>query len=394
MRMLIANIHMKVGGNRSSLINLLKNIDLKNHEVDVFLFTHDEEAKRELSEIKGVRLLKEPYLLSMVYTPYKTYARKKDILRMTVKTVVSALIKMIGTKRTLMLVMLFQRRLGYYDAAISFAHDKWIGGFYGGCNDFVNKKVRAGRKIAWIHNDPTRLGFTEDICEKTYKGFDRIVCVSQACKEKIDEIAPGLMNRSAVVYNMFGIDEIRHKSVECNPYDYEGFKIVTVARMFNLQKRIDRAVECCKMLKNQGISGFRWYIVGDGQDFKWLRGKVAEEGLQDIIVFTGYKSNPYPYMRLADVLVLTSEYEAHGMVLTESIIAGTPVIVTGYREAGEFVKDNLNGIITANSTEGVYAAVKDVLLNKDKLDTFREYIANQELSNDAAIEQFWSVLRH
>jgi glycosyltransferase involved in cell wall biosynthesis len=293
-----------------------------------------------------------------------------------------------------MLVMLFQRRLGYYDAAISFAHDKWIGGFYGGCNDFVNKKVRAGRKIAWIHNDPTRLGFTEDICEKTYKGFDRIVCVSQACKEKIDEIAPGLMNRSAVVYNMFGIDEIRHKSVECNPYDYEGFKIVTVARMFNLQKRIDRAVECCKMLKNQGISGFRWYIVGDGQDFKWLRGKVAEEGLQDIIVFTGYKSNPYPYMRLADVLVLTSEYEAHGMVLTESIIAGTPVIVTGYREAGEFVKDTLNGIITANSTEGVYAAVKDVLLNKDKLDTFREYIANQELSNDAAIEQFWSVLRH
>ncbi|MHC1721044.1 MAG: glycosyltransferase [Clostridiaceae bacterium] len=392
MRLLIVNTHMKVGGNRSSLLNLLKNIDLQNNEVDVFLFVHDEEAKQEFSEIRGVRLLKEPYMLSMLYTPFKAYARKKDIFRMAAKTLITGLLKLAGTKRTLRFVMLFQRTLGYYDVAISYAHDKWIGGFYGGCNDFVKKKVRAGRKIAWIHNDPSRLGFTEDICEKTYRGFDRIVCVSQACKEKFDVIAPRFRNRSVVVYNMFGIDEIRHKSLDCNPYDYEGFKIVTVARMFNLQKRIDRAVECCRRLKNEGISGFRWYMVGDGQDFKWLRCKVAEESLQDFIVFTGYKSNPYPYMKWADILVLTSEYEAHGMVLTESMIAGTPVIVTGYREAAEFVKDNLNGTITDNSTEGVYAAVKDVLLNKDNLIPFREYITKQDFSNDVAVEQFWDAL--
>jgi len=394
MRILIANIHMKVGGNRSSLINLLKNIDLKNNEADVFLFIHDEEAKSELSEIQGVTLLKEPYILSIFYTPLKTYASRKDILRMAVKTAISALIKLIGTKRTLMFIMLFQRRLGYYDAAISFAHDKWIGDFYGGCPDFVNKKVRAGRKIAWIHNDPYKLGFTEHILEKTYTGFDRIVCVSQACKEKFDEIIPQFRNKSAVVYNLFGIDEIRNKSLECNPYDYEGFKIVTVVRMFNLQKRIDRIVECCKRLKDEGVLGFKWYLVGGGQDLKWLREKVVKEGLQDLIVFTGYKSNPYPYMKWADVLVLTSEYEAHGMVLTESMIAGTPVIVTGYREAAEFVKDNLNGIITTNSNEGVYTAVKDVLLNKDKLRPFREYIANQDFSNEVAVEQFWNVLHN
>jgi len=392
MRLLIVNTHMKVGGNRSSLFNLLKNIDLQNNEVDIFLFVHDEEAKQEFSKMRGLRLLKEPVMLSMLYTPFKTYAMKKDIIRMAAKIAISALIKLAGTKRTLLLLMLFQGKLGYYDAAISFAHDKWIGDFYGGCNDFVNKKVRAGRKIAWIHNDPCRLGFTQEICEKTYSGFDNIICVSHACKAKFDDIAPQFKNKSAVVYNMFDIDEIRKKSFEFDPYDFEGFKIVTVARMFNRQKRIDRVVECCMRLKDEGLSGFRWYLVGGGQDLKWLRDKAVKEGLQDVIVFTGYKSNPYPYMRCADVLVLTSEYEAHGMVLTESMIAGTPVIVTGYKEAPEFVNNNLNSIITANNTEGIYAVVRDLLLHKEKLLPLREYIAKQDFNNDMAAEELRNVL--
>jgi len=120
----------------------------------------------------------------------------------------------------------------------------------------------------------------------------------------------------------------------------------------------------------------------------WLKGKAANEGLQDIVIFEGYKENPYPYMRYADVFVLTSVYEAHGMVVTESLITGTPVIVTDYEEVFEFVKQNINGIITVNSTDGVHEAVKDALLHKEKLMPLREYIAKQDFDNTLALEQF------
>jgi len=392
MRILIANIHLKPGGNRSSLLNLLSNIDLTNNEVELFLFVSDEDTRKAISGIRGVKLLDRSFLLSMFYTPYKTYAQKRQVPQMLLKRAVMLLVKAVGTRKTLLFLMLFQKRLRGYDTAISFAHDKWVEGFYGGCNDFVKRKVDAGRKIAWVHNDPYKLAFTREICERTYEEFDCIVNVSNACKEKFDEIVPGFRDKSKLVYNMFNAEEIRRLSAECDPYEYKGFRILTVSRMFNLQKRIDRIIECCRKLKAEGFEGFRWHVVGDGPDSGWLRDKAAFEGVDDILFFEGHKDNPYPYMRYADVFVLTSRYEAQGMVVTESLITGTPVIVTDYEEAFEFVKNNENGIITVNSTDGVYAAVKDILLHREKLAIMREYISSQEFDNSLALDQFWSTV--
>ncbi|HSN58199.1 MAG TPA: hypothetical protein VLR72_01845, partial [Clostridiaceae bacterium] len=177
MRILIANIHLKPGGNRSSLLNLLSNIDLANNEVELFLFVSDEDSRKAISGIRGVRLLGSSSLLSMFYTPYKTYAQKRQAPQMLLKRAVMLLVKAVGTRKTLLFLMLFQKRLRGYDTAISFAHDKWVEGFYGGCNDFVKRKVDAGRKVAWVHNDPYKLAFTREICERTYEEFDCIVNV-------------------------------------------------------------------------------------------------------------------------------------------------------------------------------------------------------------------------
>jgi len=393
MRLLIANIHMKPGGNRSSLLNLLSNIDLDDNQVDLFLFIHDEKTREELAKIKGVRLLGESLPLSMFYTPFKTYSEQKDLPKMALKKAVSFAARTLGSRRTLLFLMLFQKRLSGYDAAISYAHDKWVGGFYGGSNDFVSRKVDAGRKIAWVHNDPYRLAFTREICERTYRDFDCIVHVSNACRRKFGDICPKYKDKSRVVYNMFNAAEIRRLAGEADPYGHEEFIIVTVARLFNLQKRIDRIIECCSRLKAEGLTGFSWHVVGGGPDMDWLKEKAASEGLDGILIFEGHKDNPYPYMRHADVFVLTSGYEAHGMVITESLITGTPVIVTDYEEASEFVEDGRDGILTVNSTEGVHAAVRSVLLNRQKLSAMREYLAGQSFDNSQAVEQFWSSVK-
>jgi glycosyltransferase involved in cell wall biosynthesis len=49
-------------------------------------------------------------------------------------------------------------------------------------------------------------------------------------------------------------------------------------------------------------------------------------GLSDRVHLVGHRDNPYPILRQADALVLTSEFEAFALVLVEAMVCGVPVL--------------------------------------------------------------------
>ena len=53
---------------------------------------------------------------------------------------------------------------------------------------------------------------------------------------------------------------------------------------------------------------------------------VYSFGLEDNIKFLGKKKNPYPYYKLADAVVLSSDYEGYPVVFLESYILNKPII--------------------------------------------------------------------
>ena len=66
-------------------------------------------------------------------------------------------------------------------------------------------------------------------------------------------------------------------------------------------------------------------IVGDGPDkHKFIR-TVKELNLEDNVIFTGYKTNPFPYIKGFDLMVVPSLSEAFGIVIFEALYVGTPV---------------------------------------------------------------------
>lgn len=73
-------------------------------------------------------------------------------------------------------------------------------------------------------------------------------------------------------------------------------------------------------------------FVGPGQHKESLRNEflalAAELGVEDDIVFWGFDDNPYPYMRAAAVLVLSSRWEGFSNVIVEAMACGTPVVST------------------------------------------------------------------
>lgn len=129
-----------------------------------------------------------------------------------------------------------------------------------------------------------------------YKPFDKIVCVSNDCKESFIKKF-GCKEKTIVKYNPVMIDEILQKSDEKLEINIEEDKInlVTVGRLTK-QKGYDRLVRVHKKLIDEGLN-HNIYILGDGPDRKEIEDYVQENNLLNSIHLLGFKSNPYKYIK-------------------------------------------------------------------------------------------------
>ena len=101
--------------------------------------------------------------------------------------------------------------------------------------------------------------------------------------------------------------------------------VVTVGR---LAEQKDHATLIRAFAKVAAKRPARLTLLGDGE----LRGRLQvltdQLGLTDRVRFAGIRANPYPYMREADLFVLSSSWEGFGNVLVEAMATGTSVVAT------------------------------------------------------------------
>ena len=69
-------------------------------------------------------------------------------------------------------------------------------------------------------------------------------------------------------------------------------------------------------------------ILGDGPDRKMYEDLVKKEKLEKIVTFFGMQKNPYPYIKEADYVVLTSDYEGFALIYQEAMVLNRPIIGT------------------------------------------------------------------
>ncbi len=380
------------GGIQASLLNLLNELGPDSHEVSICVFGNyispDTQLPSWVTVVPGPRALE--YCLADFGSASRRYPRRALPLLVGHKI----LRRLVGYRRVLDASLRSFLVPGHFDVAIAYANDIYDGRrFVGGANDIVRRCVSADRRVAWIHNDPTRHGLDTARCLRTYADFDQVVNVSHACKAVFDEIVPSFAAKSAVVYNMMNADRMLRLAQCGDPYEeHNVFRIVTVARLDNRQKRLDRVVDACAELKAANIGPFRWYIVGDGPDEAMLRGRARERGVDDVLTFEGHTSNPFAYVAGADLFVLTSDYEAYGMVLAEALTLGVPVVATGFPAAAEIVTHGENGLLTGLSVESLVSSLAGLMADPATLERLRANIADQPTDNDSALRQFESVL--
>ena len=225
--------------------------------------------------------------------------------------------------------------------------------------------VQARKKILWIHMDLRNEGPKAIDFQQIYTQYDKIVAVSQACRESFLAVFPNLCNKTVVLPNFIVPEEILAKSEEIvndMVCEHGVLNIVSVARLSN-EKQPYFAVEAAELMVKRGIN-FKWFFVGDGPLREDLNQQVIEKHLVQYVFFLGAKANPYPYMAKADLFVQCSKVESYCLTIAEALSLGKFVLSTDFPAAYELIDNGKNGMIVQNSPIGISGGVAYVIANE------------------------------
>ena len=97
--------------------------------------------------------------------------------------------------------------------------------------------------------------------------------------------------------------------------------------MFVVAKNHDFLVALGSAMEQSGKE-YRMLLLGEGERMEEIRGRVAEVGLQDKLLFVGSVQNVSDYLQAMDLFVLPSIHEGLPFVLVEAQAAGLHALVS------------------------------------------------------------------
>lgn len=192
-----------------------------------------------------------------------------------------------------------------------------------------------------------------------YDKFKNIIFVSKkACKTFI-EVFPQMKNKVVFCNNLINYKKIQNMSKEETDYKKDKYTFINVGRHDETQKKLTRIIEAAEMLKEDNLD-FEILFVGEGKDTREYKKLVNRSGLRDNVEFLGIKKNPYPYIKLADAVILTSDYEGYPVVFLEALILNKPIITTDVADARDDINDKFGKVVQKDEND-IYMVMKEFI---------------------------------
>ena len=140
-----------------------------------------------------------------------------------------------------------------------------------------------------------------------------------------------------------------------------------VGRLTN-QKSPDIFIKFASLIKKE-INNSYFIIVGDGEERYEIEAMIKEFGLEKCSTITGWVDEPMKYIQLFDQAFLLSRWEGFGLVLTEYMLAGKPIIATNVDAIPDLINHNYNGVLVEpNNPEEVFKQSLNLYYNKFQRD--------------------------
>lgn len=350
-KILFTAYNLGIGGVEKALVNLLNNMDYNKYDVTLYL------------------QLASGEFLDQVDKNVKIYGYNLSKLKNKILKRISNILKYL-----FILIKNFKK----YDFSCCYAPGYPLSS--------ILALFGSSSNAAWLHTnistymsqsdwyEKVRGKKTEDTTKKVkyfvnrmyFRQFKNKIFVSQNAMNAYLNIYP--KDKCKVIYNIIDGKEIIEKSkieIELKKDNVKTF--IHVGRHTESDKRITRIINAAEKLKKD--YNFKILLVGDGIDNSLYREMVKKLKLEKYVIFLGKKTNPFPYYKISDALILSSKFEGYPTVFLEAMILNIPIITTNVSDAENDIKDKY-GIVVDNNDDSIYYGMKMFL---DKSYKFKKF---------------------
>lgn len=152
------------------------------------------------------------------------------------------------------------------------------------------------------------------------------VCVSKGVESDLQaRLGPDII--STTIYNAFDkqlIEEMSHESYSTPHKVLQPNQYILHVGSLTYQKAHDVLIKAY----SRSSMDYPLVLLGKGKLLEQTKALVKNLGLDEKIIFLGFNKNPYPYMKHARGLVLSSRFEGFVRVIPEALALQVPVVST------------------------------------------------------------------
>lgn len=132
-------------------------------------------------------------------------------------------------------------------------------------------------------------------------------------------------------------------------------------------------------------SNIKSVMIGDGELKKKCNELIERENLKENVKLNGFMENPYPTLKNAKLLCVTSDWEGFGLMAAEALVLGVPVVSTyigGLKKVvndscgkfcstdGEFTSEIIKLLENTDYREKLSAGARERGIELDNMDTY------------------------
>lgn len=183
---------------------------------------------------------------------------------------------------------------------------------------------------------------------------DTTTNVSKEATIAFEDMGAVPKNGMSTVYNGINLNKFRYSSsarikLRKDLYFNDDYKIILAVGRFNEQKDYPNLLKAIQLLKNDIILPFKLVIAGDGELRPLLEHTINELGLERDVILVGRRNDVPELMSMADLFVLSSNYEGFGLVVAEAMACECLVVATDCGGVAEVLNNSEFLVPRANS---------------------------------------------
>lgn len=357
---LVGIIHeLTMGGAERMMVNILNHFSLKGSEVHLIVFKNIGTLKELLNTHIMVHDLEVASVKrGLPRCLFKFYTIKPDSILSGIGHVNIALAPFIPWMRRYL------------------PHTRWIARETN-IVSMENQKGKYPKLFNWLYRH-------------LYQSYDVIIAQSKDMKNDLALHYPKTVKKIVVINNPIDIEQVEVLAEETIDFTFnpQMVNLVTVGTL-RQRKRQDLLLQTLVKLPQN----YFLVVVGSGEEESALRCLVEQLHLNHRVLFVGHKNNPYPYMKQADLFVLTSEHEGFPNVLLEANSVGTPVVAFACPGGiTEIIEEGINGVSVANGDISALAQTIQMVVNETFIESKVIESVKRRYSHELIMEQYESVV--